>query len=478
MPKRTLFSSHPFTPIPILKSGLVFIFALVATMAVISGYNLHPDEHSHILAVQYYLDYWLPPAIGDPVAKHTYSIWGHSYLNNWGVEYFLTGKLAWLLTDEMPQPLIAMRLFNVFLFLGLIVIILRRSRQHTIELIPLVVLLMTPQAWYIFSYVNDDAFALFLSLIIVSEITYPASPLNRFLKAPAFGQGMSGGLLFGLLLGLLLLSKENYYTFLVFIGLWLVYTSMSLRWKKREGVSKFLPQVAINKSLLGKYSLVLVIAFSVFAARYALDVAINGNSSFASRFGMNIIFGKPASNSKLLAYQEEVALPAFKPSTIQNDLKNSYYSIHLKEKGVSYSELFTQWRWHESSFKSFVGNYGMMTIFAPEVYYYFMGFLYVAFLLCLIISILARKQAGQIFFLGVTLLAVLATILISTYHSWINAFQPQGRYLFPIIGMMGLLIYHNRQSLNSLLANVLLVSGFGASVYSFLMVGIYRLSHS
>jgi hypothetical protein len=184
-----------FSPHHLTQYYLVFVVAVITSMAVISDYNKHPDEHHHFLTAQYYINHWLPPKIGDPAAKATYSIWGGSYLNTWGIGYFLAGKIAALLSPWFEYQLIAVRFFNMLIFLLLLVIYFRRSRSQYDQLIPLIFILATPQAWYVFSYINNDAFALFLSLLIISEITYPDSPLNQFLATPSFRERLTGGIL-------------------------------------------------------------------------------------------------------------------------------------------------------------------------------------------------------------------------------------------------------------------------------------------
>jgi hypothetical protein len=462
---RCHFSPHHLTPY-----YLVFVLAVIAAMAVISGYNKHPDEHHHFLAAQYYTNHWLPPKIGDPAARQTYSIWGTSYLNTWGIEYLLAGKLAAVLLPLTSDELISVRFFNVLLFLSLLVIYFYRSQSQHEQLIPLIFLLATPQAWYIFSYINNDAFALFLSLLIISEITYPFSPLNQFLTARSFREKLAGGILFGLLLGILSISKQNYYVFLLFMGCWFLYTSMTFKLiTYSKGITPFVPTIEFNNHLIGKYLLILSIGLSVFTARYALDMVIHERFSLPSPLFRN-------TNAQLLAYQEQLAAPQFKPSTIKNNLDKSYYGIYLKDKGVSYLELFSKWRWHESSFNSFVGNYGYLSIPASNDYYSIVKLVYISFFLFLMISILMSNNRNHIFFMLIVLFSVSLTIFISTYHSWTSAFQAQGRYLFPIIGMIGLLIYQNNKSLHNWVTNVFISCLFLLSSYSFLFVALYRIN--
>ena len=462
-----------FSPHYLIPYYLIFVLAVITSMAIVSDYNKHPDEPHHFLAAQYYLNHWLPPKIGDPTAKPTYSIWGSSYLNTWGIEYFLAGKVAFLLLPLIGQELISIRLFNVLIFFLLLVIYFHRSRSQHEQLIPLVFFLTTPQAWYIFSYINNDAFALFLSLIIISEITYSTSPLNQFLAANSFRDRLAGGILFGLLLGILSLSKQNYYVFLLFIGCWFLYTTITFNFSIHgKDTIHFIPRIEFNNRLILKYLFILFIGLSVFTTRYALDMVVNERISLPSP----LLFLFKKSDSRLLAYQEQVADPRFKPSTLANHLDKSYYSLHLKDKGLDYSALFSQWRWHELSFQSFVGSYGFLSISASDRYYYLMKWVYISFFLFLIISILLSNNRSNIIFMFIVLLNISLTIVISTYLSWTSAFQAQGRYLFPIIGMIGLFLFQSKNHLHNWIMNAFIFCLFLLSSYSFLFVALYRIN--
>ena len=466
-------NSLSFSPHYLTSYYLVFVLAVIVAMAVVSDDNKHPDEPHHLLAAQYYLHHWLPPKIGDPAARPTYSIWGSSYLNTWGIEYLLAGKVAALLLPVMDHELIAIRLFNVLIFLILMVIYFHRARSQPDQLIPLIFLLATPQAWYIFSYINNGAFALFLSLLIVSEIIYPASPLNQFLTADSFRSRRAGGILFGLLLGILSLSKQNYYIFLLFISCWFLYTAITFHFSThRRGIIQFIPKIECNNRLIWKYLFILLVGLSVFTARYTVDIVVNERFSLPSP----LLFLFNRVNTQLLAYREQIADPRFKPSTLANHLEESYYSIHLKDKGLDYSALFSQWRWHELSFQSFVGNYGFLSIRAADTYYYLMKWLYILLLLFLVISILLSKDRSNIILMLIVLFSILFTIGISTYHSWTSAFQAQGRYLFPIIGMIGLLIFQSKNHLHNWIMNAFIVCLFLLSSYSFIFVALYRIN--
>ena len=448
-----------FTPSPVLRYFLVAAIAMSALMAVVSNYNRHPDEPNHLSAVLYYTNHFLPPEIGDPAVRESYSVWGVSYLNYHWVEYFLAGKFVFLVLPLLPEPLLAARAFNVVLFASLAGLFLFRSRSDSAEFIIPSLLLITPQIWYVFSYANNDAFALFISLLIAYQIIYPKSWLREFLDSGSFWSRVRGGVMSGGLIGLLLICKPNYWVFLMFAGLWILFN---------------FPLKALN---LRKYALIVLAASAVFAFRVGLDIYVNGETNFVGASYINYFLGGfEKGEGKLLAYQDEVAGYEFKPSTFENDLANSRAEVKLRAKGTTLVELFTKWKWHKLTFESFVGGYGYMNLWASRFYYYATFILYFLFSVYFASAIILSKNRQAILQLGLFILGSVTTVSISVYLSWNYALQPQGRYLFPVIGMLGLLLYANRQILHNSVVNAFLATAFCLSAYSFIFVAVAKIN--
>ncbi|HZH33382.1 MAG TPA: hypothetical protein VEX64_01010 [Pyrinomonadaceae bacterium] len=465
-----LFSKLPgLLPNLILKVCFLIVLALMAAMALISDYNRHPDEIQHFEAAKYYTNHFFPPEIGDPVARESYSPFGDSYLNYHWAEYFFAGKFAFLISPLISNQLIATRFFNIFLLISLAAFLLYKARDDYQELILPGFLLISPQIWYVFSYINNDGFALFVSILAAYQMAARNSLLNRFLNSDGFFKNAAGGLFFGLLLGFLLTAKTNYYAFLLFAALWLLYNTPPLKIT--------LPFPTVNFNLFGKYVFIFAIAVSVLTFRCATDYYINGETNFAGLSYLNYFAGDfEKKKSRLLEYKEAIAEMPYKPSTIEKNLMNSDPSMKLKEKGTSYAEIFTKWYWHAISFRSLVGVYGYLNLFAPDLYYRLMFSLYAAFGLYLTISILLSRRLESIIQLLITASASFFTIFISSYLSWVYAFQAQGRYLFPIIGMLALLVYANRQHLSKIAIGIFIAGAFLLSVYSFIFVGLAQIN--
>lgn len=452
--KWTISSEKGFSPHFILKIFLIAAIVLSAAMALTSNFNRHPDEVHHLAAAQYYTNHFFPPEIGDPEVKDSYSVFGVSYLNYHWAEYFFAGKFMLLISPVVQNPLIAARFFSIFLFSILAIFFIYRSKNDNCEFIIPCFLLITPQIWYVFGYVNNDAFALFVSLLAAYQIAYPKSLLNKFLSSEAFSANLSGGVWFGILAGLLLIVKPNYWTFLVFIALWLLFA------------------FPFNARILRKFAFMLLIAVAVLTFRVGLDFYVNGETNFVGFSYVNKVFGNLETNGKLLAYQEQIAEYSRRPSTLEKDLMNSDSDLRLREKGLPLAALFTEKKWHESSFKSFLGVYGYMNIWASGRYYLPFFLLYIAFGLYVIFSVIRSRNKQSIVQLAITAFGCFLTVFVSVMLSWIYAYQPQGRYLFPVIGMFGLFIYANRQHLNNLIVHAFIAGAFLFSIYSFIFWGL------
>ncbi|MEJ7848065.1 MAG: hypothetical protein WKF92_08265 [Pyrinomonadaceae bacterium] len=456
---RTFFLEFgKFEPHAALKICLCFAVILSAAMALKSEYNRHPDEIHHFEAAKYYQTHFFPPAIGVPSVRDSYSTYGVSYLNYHWAEYFFAGKFMLLISPLIQSPLIAARFFSVFLFSILAGLFIYRSQDNSAVFIITSFLLITPQIWYVFSYVNNDAFALFVSVAAAYQLAYPKSLLNKFLETIIFREGLWGRIWFGFLAGLLLIVKPNYWTFLIFITLWLA------------------AAFPFNARILKKFAFMFLIAVAVLTFRISLDFYVNGETNFVGFSYINKFFGSLETTGKLLAFQEEIAEYPYRPSTLEKDLTNSHFGMKLKDKGVSLPQMFTQWKWHETSFNSFVGGYGYMNIWASGRFYKLMLLLYLGFGAYIIFSIIRVRDRKALKQFAIVTFGFFLTLFVSVMLSWIYAFQAQGRYFFPVIPMIGLFMYANRQLLNNSVVHAFLILTFLMSVYSFIFIGLARIN--
>jgi len=416
----------------------VFALGLILTMAVISMKNHHPDEIVHISAVQYYTDNWLPPAVESPEIRHTYSIYGFSRLNTLEPSYFLAGKFSSLLGIFHLDTVLTFRLFNVLLF-SILTFLAVKNVQYRLLLIPL---LLSPQIWYIFSYVNSDAFALFTAVLAAGQMVVKNSALNHFLEHKKIPIRKIIGL--GLLFGLLLLVKKPFYFFILFFLFYFVWRCVFQPFTDFRGMVKRLLIIAC-------------IGSSLVAMRLAADVNVNG-------------FTK---QEQMRTMQELTAAPTYKPST---ELHSKHIHLQMRERGTNLESFLKQHRWGEKTFRTGVGVYGYMTVASSNDYYNMMRMVGLAALLFMGISIAIRGGwSGNILFSG-ALLCSAALIGVACYHAWTIDFQAQGRYLFAITAILGMVLVKTEALYNQILLRTFVCSMFLLSAYSFIGTALFGLS--
>ncbi len=446
-----------FAPNRVFLYAMFVAIVLAALMSLTAGANRNPDEFHHLAAAHYYITHFIPPEIGDPAVRGSYSVWGTSYLDYQWIEYFLAGKFILLFEPVLGSELLAARFFNVALFTSLIIFFAVKIRTDPHALIIPSFFLITPQIWYIFGYFNNDAFAFFIAALLAYQLASPASITTRFFNGEK--PHLCGGVWFGVLAGTLLICKSNYWIFLIFAGLWLAL------------------QMRLSSGLIKKLAFVGLVGTVVLCGRIGLDLHANGETNFVGVSYVSFLgTGTLRAGSRLRALQEEIAAVPFKPSTFENDPAQTEQSVLLRAKGVEFSEIFTKWKFHTQSFKSFVGVYGYMDKTASSFYYVLFACLYFLFGGYLVFSVVRTRDGKIVMQLCLLVAGLLATVLISALLSWTYAFQAQGRYLFPAIPMLGVFIYANRLLFDRRFMNFFLAAAFFLSVYSFVFVGLPRIN--
>ncbi len=416
------------------------VFILVLVMAAVSRQNSHPDEHVHLAATQYYTSNWLPPPADDPAIKNTYSVYGASRLNNFEVAYLFLGKFTRLLEPLQLSTYLRARLFNVLL-LGILLFSLLKYSELRLVAMPL---LLTPQIWYIFSYCDSDAFALFITFLVSWQVVLPGSMFNQWLTGKNNRQSGVKIVLFAVGCAMLFLLKKNYYFFIVFLGGYFLWRSVVYR----EEISP--------KVLFRRIGLVVVLGLCLAGVRVGISHYVNG-------------FDRTA---KIMALQEELSDPMYKPST---PLEQKHSFLYRKARGDSLETLVRVDRWFEKTFRSSVGVYGYFTVSAPFIYYTVVRWLGVVLAAYCILFVFLRGGISGNILLAFFLSCVAGLIGASLYHSWASDFQAQGRYLVPIIPMLSIMIYHIRPFLPSPGYRLLQVSLFFTSVYSFVFIALMNI---
>ncbi len=415
---------------------LAVAFLLALIMALRSETPIHPDEAVHVSAINYYAHHLLPPALDSELAAPTYSIYGHSRLSNYEIFYQLAGYFQRVVKSGNEPTLFTARLFNLGLFslLLLISIVNKDFRPFALPF------LVSAQIWYLFAYTNSDAFGLVIATIMSYQVAYQNSMLNQFLTQtnPKYFWLKLLGL--GLLFGMLLLSKINYYFFVVFLGLYLI-------WRISQ------EHFPVKKRLWSRLGLILVIATSLYGTRFALDISANGwdRADMAAQM------------------QEKFAKLPYKASTT---LDQKGPMLNLKERGESLGKIVITDRWFEKTFQSAFGVFGFNQFSASLAFFDFVRFTGILLILVLLLGSLNGKRYNHLALLAFVGVCALGLILSSIWYSWSAAFQAQGRYMLPIFPMLTIYYYHVRQFTVPHVIEWLSIALFGLALYSFWFIGL------
>lgn len=376
-------------------SGLIAVSAWLALGSLPGSFV---DEPSHVAAALHYanLSRWLPPDFASPgVADTILNIYGHSYLFDGDLAYVVLGKAALLLGWTGLDAVTALRLANLALFTGVVVVAARLLGGMAWLLLALAFM---PQVWYVAGYVNGDACALAVGLV--------ASGLAaRVLRAEGRAALIHWTLAVFAVLGVLVLCKSNY---LVVAGLITVVVGGRLCWKR---------------ALLGRLLLPLL------AGVLLVPMAALGGRMLATQFCNGWQAGE-----RMAVIKEAHAKVGWKPS--QRGLP-VLVAGHTAGPERPLAQFVLDRAWYLDSFRSLVGVYGSMVYFHPAIHYLWMWGGLVALLGLMVVG--AGQGGGWrragLLALGLAAIAGLV-VAQSLGFSWMIDYQAQGRYLFPGIPLV------------------------------------------
>lgn len=423
--------------VPFLLSA---VLALVLIVACTTANQYHPDEKVHVAAAEYYKDHWKPPIVEDEAIRHTYSAYGASRLNTGEIYYFFAGKFAKTLEVLPLQGYLPYRLFNVFL-LGLMLLYTASTPKARLLAIPF---LLSPQIWYAFSYCTSDGFALFVAFWVGCQVIIDNSMLNRILRQQLNVNLALKYLIVGASFALLFFLKKNFYPYIVAVA-----GVLAVDFLKTTTVFE-------QKRFLKRFAILACVMACFFAIPKAMDISVNG-------------FDKKERVGQLLL---DRAIPMF---NMASPLEVRSPMLTLKERGQSIKTLIVKHRWFENTFRSSFGVYGHSTIKAQTGFYNSVRVVALCFFFFFFGSIFIKATwLNKIESLALLSISI-ALVGVSLNHSWIMEVQPQGRYLFPIIGILGLAYGKNYKVIHPYIFTTFVAMLFTLSIYSFITEAIYRI---
>ncbi|NKB76500.1 MAG: hypothetical protein GKR96_05495 [Gammaproteobacteria bacterium] len=429
-------ASGVFNHLMFVPASLLVVVVMVMAMASITGQHVHPDETVHMGAISYYGQHFLPPPVESELVQNTFSVYGYSRLSSMEMYYQLAGYFTRILQPLQIPTLLSARLFGVVMLLFLLLFSLKRA-DFRYFLLPL---LASAQAWYLFSYANSDGFALFLSILMSYQIASRQSLFNRFLSEPTLMRFWPTAIGLGAFCGSLLLIKDNYYFCILFFGMFLL-------WRFFAG------EFADSKRFWTRVGILVIIGLSLYGARFGLHVVANGFDS-----------------TRIEEQRERHAKELYKPST-ELDKKHAY--LFMKERGVSLEAIVSVSRWGEKVFITAFGAYGFTQFLGTATFYDLVRYSGALIIMLMLFGVLINgpPSAHWLFFIGLACV----TLLVGSafWHSWTVSFQPQGRYMMPIIPILGVLYYRLKDYFPRALTTSLICFLFLLATYSFVFIGLH-----
>ena len=358
-----------------------------------------PDEQMRYLVPQFIYNYGRLPVGTDPEIQN--SIWGTSYGFTPTLCYVLPAlfmKVGAFLGISEEMLYLPARLAGVAYSLGVAAICkkignLLFSDRGAWMLTAFIMLL--PQYVFVTSYVNSDSFSMLGTAVLIWQVIKGRERKFPISSCIGIGVGVS----------LCLLSYYNAYGIILVLCIYCCIVLLSDWAEKKKGRKLF--------GCLG----IMILTVTILAGWWFVRNYILYNGDF---------LGLHSSNASM----ELHAVDGMRPSQRQSPA----------ELGMSVWQMLIKTNWLRWTLDSFIGVFGDMSIWLSRWVYN----CYLAIILTgLAGNFLSKNKEEKVdlVFSVAMVTAVLATAAISLYYSWHVDFQPQGRYILPMLFPLSILIF-------------------------------------
>ena len=392
----------------ILIAILIIIFVTTTLISFNTKLNAHPDEKVHYDAIKYYKTHNLPPKFTSEEIIDTFSVHGESRLTELDAYYFFNGKYTNILNLFSNNDIFNARSFNLILLAIILILCYKLYSNKNYLFMPF---LLTSQLWYIFAYINNDAWAIFLNMIFIYQLFFKGSSFHALIESTKKDilankiQSVTRFALLGLLFYFLLITKINYLIATGFSAILYLIINRKKCFKKEN---------------LVKIGIILLIGLLFFSIRMLIDLKINGLDR--------------------LTNMEEIRL-----SRASDGYKPPYTAqgFKLKEKGNSINSVIANKSFYTQIIKSFFGVYGYLDTYSPNLFYIIIFICYIIFLSYITITNIKDRKEKEIWPLILFFVSGIIVFAFSVYRSYTYDFQAQGRYLLPTLPLL-CAIMHNQ----------------------------------
>lgn len=377
---------------------VICTFILSLTWAMIQPDGSAPDEVMKMDICKYIAENGKLPHGGDEAIRDP--SWGISYAFSPILSYIIGGgfiKIVSLFTQELHVYYIAARLVSVICYTIMTIFIIKIGEKlfHKKDTKWMFIILTTllPQVTFLGSYINNDSLALLsISIIIYSWIIGLETKWNiKSCLSLAIG------------IGLCALSYYNAYGFILTSILIFIVTYMI---NKKKDIKDF-----IKKGIM-----ISVISILIFGWWFVRSAIIYDGDFLGLRTTEE--------------YAEKYAKEELKPSKRETPANT----------GKSLFNMLFERGWIKQTLKSFIGVFGGMNIPMGmkfyAVYIVIFGIGIIGYLLKfnkLEYKKELKKAKEKIVLEVMFVLNIIIAIALSIFYSYYSDFQPQGRYIMPIL---------------------------------------------
>ncbi len=375
-------------------------FLLLLLWAMIQPKDSVPDEKMKYDICNYIFLHGKLPNGGDPAIRNP--VWGISYGFTPILAYMISAifmKIIALFTHSVVSFYLAARLTSVLCMTGMAYFVIKIAErvfeQTKHRWLFIVGITMLPQVIFLGSYINNDSLALFSIAMI----------LYAWLRGIQDGWKMGNCILLGGAIGICALSYYNAYGYLL--------TSVFVYFISARKQEMF----AEHRGVIWKRAFLITAVALLIAGWWFVRSAILYDGDF---------LGLRTSNS----YAQQYAMDGYKPSNIANPLHTGESLFHM---------LFVK-SWILSTVVSFIATFGQADIRLPLMLYLPYGLLILAGLWGLFdvrrsrsLTLLWKEKRTAILVEWVFVVNIMISIGLSIYYSYCNDYQPQGRYVMPML---------------------------------------------
>ena len=415
---------------------IIYIFILCFTYSKTIPFNRAPDEQMKYDVCQYICENLKLPHGGDESIRN--ATWGISYAFTPILSYMFSGilmRVTMLFTNNEFSIVVASRFISVLCMVGYTIMNIKiagKLFKGTYKWLFVVFVTLLPQMVYLGSYLNNDSLALFsISLIVYAWII----GLER-------KWDWKSCILLAVGIGICALSYYNAYGYILCSVL--IYL-----------ISSYIRKISI-KEFFKKGIVITLIAF-VLAGWWFVRNFILYDGDF---LGLDVS----------REYGEQYALEQYKPSNRPTPANQN----------MKLETMLIDNKWIELTIKSSIGLFGYMDTTMEEGTYNTYKTIFIigiigaigGWIIKKIVNLMQTRQRAKTrkeviekekfikiqekkLFNIIMIICIIIPIALSLYYSYFNDFQPQGRYIMPIIiPFMYFIVKGIKNILNFIIRNI------------------------